>query len=277
MTIIVPTDFSKNSEFAAQYACELATKKNADILLLHCYTSASVGASDEHNLADPILKADLLIAELKDKLVDQFPSVDFYIECSRTLIIEKLTEMSNSGKFELIIMGASGQSKTKPLYWGSTTLAVAAKSSIPVVVVPNESYSFQSNHIALLTNFKHEELDTLKQYLRLVDQTNSLALIHVYKESQKRENVLDSLESWAYNIKEMTQVSEVKSYAEPIQKSDEELDTVPEVVEKLIQEINPDVILVTPSRKTFFERLFTSSVSKAIALELNKPAFFDKI
>ncbi|WP_149525280.1 universal stress protein [Sphingobacterium hotanense] len=277
MTIIVPTDFSKNSEFAALYACELATKRNAGIMLLHCYTTSSVGDSIDDDLTDPILKADLLIAELKDKLVDQFPAVDFYIECSRALIVDKLAEMSNSGMFDLIIMGASGASKAKSVYWGSTTMAVAAKSSIPVVVVPNEEYHFESNHIALLTNFKHEELDTLTEYLRLVDETKSLSLIHVYKASQKRENVLDTLNNWAYNIKEMTQVDQVSSYAEPIQKDDDELDTVSEVVEKLIQDINPDVILVTPSRKTFFERLFTSSVSKAIALEINKPAFFDKI
>src|SRR5690606_15645203 len=277
MTIIVHADFSKNSQLPALYACELATQRNAGIMLLHCYTTSSVGDSIDDDLTDPILKADLLIAELKDKLVDQFPAVDFYIECSRALIVDKLAEMSNSGMFDLIIMGASGASKAKSVYWGSTTMAVAAKSSIPVVVVPNEEYHFESNHIALLTNFKHEELDTLKEYLRLVDETKSLSLIHVYKASQKRENVMDTLNNWAYNIKEMTQVDQVSSYAEPIQKDDEELDTVSEVVEKLIQDINPDVILVTPSRKTFFERLFTSSVSKAIALEINKPAFFDKI
>src|SRR5690606_26293573 len=109
------------------------------------------------------------------------------------------------------------------------------------------------------------------------DEAESLSLIHVYKANQKKENIQDSLNNWVYNIKEMTQLQNVQSFAEPVQKEDEELDTVPEMVDKMIQEINPDMILVTPSRKTFFERLFSSSVSKALALELNKPAFFDKI
>ena len=277
MTIIVPTDFSENSEYAALYACELAQKKNADIQLLHCYTSASVGEDDGEDADDPLLKADLLIQELKDRLMDRFPGVDIFIESSRTLIVDKLTEMANSGKFELIVMGASGSSKIKSIYYGSTTLAVASKSNIPVIVIPNRDYAFQIKHVALLTNFKHEELDTLKAYLRLLDEAESLSLIHVYKANQKKENIQDSLNNWVYNIKEMTQLQHVQSFAEPVQKEDEELDSVPEMVDKMIQEINPDMILVTPSRKTFFERLFSNSVSKALALELNKPAFFDKI
>ncbi|MGH2624891.1 MAG: hypothetical protein ACRDE7_14580, partial [Sphingobacterium sp.] len=104
-----------------------------------------------------------------------------------------------------------------------------------------------------------------------------LTLIHVFKEKQKKQNIDDTLDSWAYNIRDMNHISQVDTVSEPLNKSDDSLDSIPEVVSKIINDVNPSIILVTPSRKTFFKRWFTPSVSKAIALELSKPAFFDKI
>lgn len=277
MTIIVPTDFSQNANHAVHYACQLAQSKNMAVHLLHCYTSASVGdnSTGEGNLNTP--KADQLIIELQNNLLSTFKSLEISVECSRSLVIDKLTQLSQSGRYALIVMGASGADQLKPLYWGSTTVAVASKSEIPVVVIPNEISHLESNHAALLTNFKSEELDTLKEYLKLVGSNTHLTLIHVFKENQKQLNIDDTLDSWAYNIREMSNISQVDTVAEPLNKADDNLDSIAEVVSKIINDVNPSIILITPSRKTFFKRWFTPSVSKAIALELSKPAFFDKI
>ena len=277
MTIIVPTDFSENSEFAADYACQIANDNGQNLHLLHCYTSTSVGKDDNENSDNPLLLADQKIQELQTQLIKKYPELHISIECSRSLIIDKLTELSQSGKYALIVMGASGASQSKPIYWGSTTVAVASKSEVPVMVIPNQTHTFNINHAALLTNFKSEELDTLKEFQDIIGVPEELTLIHVFKGSQKLDNIKDDLNSWVYNIREMSAISTVNTIAEPINKEDIELDSVPEVVSKIINDVNPQIILITPSRKTFFERLFKNSVSKAIALELSKPAFFDKI
>src|SRR5690606_3891390 len=185
MTIIVPTDFSQNANHAVHYACQLAQSKNMAVHLLHCYTSASVGdnAIKENELNT--LKADQLILDLQTTLLASFPTLKISTECSRSLIIEKLTELSQTGQYALIIMGASGADQLKPIYWGSTTVAVASMSAIPVIVIPKEISQIETNHAALLTNFKAEELDTLKEYLKLVGSNTHLTLIHVFKEKQK--------------------------------------------------------------------------------------------
>lgn len=277
MTIIVPTDFSENARFAADYACQLAQGKGHNIHLLHCYTTSSVGEDSSEESNGSGLLADQKIQELQTQLVKSYPQLHISIECSRSLIIDKLTELSLSGKYALIVMGASGASQLKSLYWGSTTVAVASKSEVPVIVIPNQAFTFDINHAALLTNFKAAELDTLKEFQEIIGIPNDLTLIHVFKDGPKPENVKDDLNSWAYNVREMGAIHEVLTIAEPINKEDIELDSVPEMVSKIISEVNPQIILITPSRKTFFERLFKRSVSKALALELNKPAFFDKI
>lgn len=209
-------------------------------------------------------------------LLNDYPDLRVTSDCTRGLIIDKLSELSNADECVLIIMGASGASQSKSLYWGSTTIAAASKSSVPVIVVPNKRFTFDVNKVALLTNFKASELDTLREFRALLGTPQQITIVHVFKEDQ-RAGITDTIESWAYNIREMGPVDSVNAMAEPIHEDDEQLDTIPEVVSKAIDELDPSLILITPSRKTFFQRLFRPSVSKAIALELQKPAFFDKI
>ncbi|NOU33889.1 MAG: universal stress protein [Polyangiaceae bacterium] len=42
-TVLVPTDFSEHAERATDYACELARKLGARVILLHAYALPSVG------------------------------------------------------------------------------------------------------------------------------------------------------------------------------------------------------------------------------------------
>src|SRR5690606_31024493 len=162
-TIIVPTDFSPNAEMACEYACQVAKVKAYRVHLLHCYTVSSVaGDGTPTSIEEPTILADQKIKEFRDNLQRDHPELNISSECTRGLIIDKLSELSNTGKFALIVMGASGASQSKSLYWGSTTVAVAAKSEIPVIVVPNRKFNFDLDKVALLTNFKAEELDTLR-------------------------------------------------------------------------------------------------------------------
>ncbi|MFZ4263601.1 universal stress protein [Sphingobacterium sp. HJSM2_6] len=277
MTILVPTDFSENARYAALYAAELATSKNYNVHLIHGYTSSSVLDENNDVFRTNSLKADEKIQEWKTLLTQAFPALTVTIQCTRSLITEKLSELSRNNEFELIIMGASGASTSQPIYWGSTTMAVASQADIPVLVIPNTQTALSTHHVALLTNFKPEELDTLKACTQSIGNPQLLTLIHVFKDSQQKQAVLETVENWIFNIREMMPTEKIDYILEPIHKDDETLDTVPEVVSNIIRKLNPDMILVTPSRKSFFERLFKTSVSKAIALELEKPTFFDKI
>src|SRR5690606_39895253 len=90
------------------------------------------------------------------------------IECTRCLIIDKLTELSQSGKYAMIVMGASGESQLKSIYYGSTTVAVASKSEVPVVVIPNQPFNFEINHVSLLTYFKAAEFDNLNEFQEII-------------------------------------------------------------------------------------------------------------
>ncbi|MFD2742050.1 MULTISPECIES: universal stress protein [Sphingobacterium] len=281
-TILAPTDFSPNSRNAIHYACQLAKLKGYDVHLLHFYTSNTANFTDESNQDElpedsHILKADVMMQELKTELANAYPEIVITAVCERGLIDEKLPQEAAEQRYVLIVMGATGASARKSIYYGSTTVAITAQSPIPVVAVPEGYTSFSFQHISLLTKFKTEELETLRAFIAIIGEPKKLSLTHVYREESDVDAMQEHLESWAFNIREMDIIKQVDIDCAPIAKNDVNLDTVPEVVNSLIEKGNPDIILVTKTRKSFFERLFRSSVSKAIALELRKPTFFDRI
>lgn len=278
-TILVPTDFSENALSAVHYACQLATARQYHIYLYHCYTTQSTGTEegdDETESDADVLKADLLMKDLVDQLRSTYIGIDVDAVCLRGLIDEKLPKEASKDRYNLIVIGTTGASKNKSVFWGSTTSAITAKSPIPVIAIP-AGYRYRTpQHAVLLTKFKAEELDTLEEFLKINGPIGRVTLVHVYKETADNDEVNSKLQSWQFTVNEMGLVDQVDVLSDHISKEDTNLDTVAEVVNKLIDQCDPDIVLITKTRRSFFGRLFTRSVSQALTLELKKPAFFDQ-
>lgn len=276
--IIVPTDFSDNALTATRYACELAKKNGYTVHLFHCYTSNSALFEEEKANKDtniPLLKADMLILDLKENLQNDYPSVSFETTCTSGLLSEILPSIAVSPTYALIIMGTTGTGKGKSVVWGSNTSTITTKARIPVIAIPGTTTDFSLEKVGMLTNFKAEELDTLKEYLSLVSSIPSLDTIHVYRDSKDTAEITEHLESWSFNIKNLNGVKNIRNIAEFIHTENENLDSIPEVINHIIKENDYDMLVVTKTRKSFFERLFSTSVSKEIVLDLERPTFFD--
>lgn len=273
-TILVPTDFSENAFFATLYACKLALKQGYEIELFHCYTTTST-VFDEGDENIPILKADVLILEWKENLHKQFPTLTIATTCVTGLLGEVLPTLSRQEKYALIVMGTTGSGKGKPLAWGSNTNNIIFKSAVPVLAIPNLYDKFSFDRVAMLTNFKPEELETLTGYLDNVGTIPQLDIIHIYKDLDEQGKIENILASWSFNIEEISGIDEVKTVSSAIDSQDPDLDTVPEGIQHIITQHDYDIILVSKTRKSFFERLFRPSVSKQIVLNLDRPAFFD--
>lgn len=276
--IIVPTDFSDNALTATKYACKLAVQNNYAIHLFHCYTSNSALFEEEKENNEtniPLLKADVLILELKESLQKEYPLLRFETTCTSGLIAEVLPTIAVAPQYALIVMGTTGTGKGKSIVWGSNTSSITTRAKVPVIAIPNNTDSFALQNVGMLTNFKAEELDTLKEYLTLVAPIGNLDIIHVFRDSKDASEIEQHLDTWSFNIKNLDGTENVRSLAQPIHIQDENLDSIPEVINHIIKENNYDMLVVTKTRKSFFERLFRTSVSKEIVLDLERPTFFD--
>lgn len=279
--ILVPTDFSENAFLAARYAAEIAKMHHYSLHIVHFYTAVSSGFDEDDLKGEQeqpgLLKADITMKEWVHKLRLQYPDVLISFHNDRGLLLEALPKEAKREVYVAIAMGTTGASANKNIFWGSNTALIVAKSPIPVIVIPNLEYSPpRINKAGLLTNFKQEELATLQEFVHIFKQEVEVALIHVYKENENVASVTNRLDTWSFNVDEFAAVRQTSKLIAPTLKDDNNQDSIPEVITKLIDAENIDIILVSKTRKTFFERLFTPSVSKAMTLRLQKPAFFSK-
>src|ERR1051326_2237606 len=129
-TILVPTDFSKNSLNAIDYAVALAKKENAKIILLNSYyflpSSSDIPypADIIQSLrTDSINKLNFLCEEIskrkkiKCKMVSKFD-----------LTVPAIIETATEKKAGLIVMGTKGASGLKEVLMGSNTASVIEKA-----------------------------------------------------------------------------------------------------------------------------------------------------
>ncbi|GAA4520893.1 universal stress protein [Sphingobacterium thermophilum] len=270
--ILVPTDFSEKAYYAAQYACQIALKNDFDIHLFHCYTTSTAISTDDSDIP----KGDLLMEELKKKLIQEYPGVVIESKCVSRLLIDVIPEYAVAPQFEFIVIGTTGANHGRPVIWGSNTAFVTNNVSIPVLAIPSQN-EFRTSKVAILTNFKAEELESLNNFTKLCGPIEKLDIIHIYKDAAKAKDIHNDLEDWAFNIKQLSNVHEVNIIAERTHTDNQELDTVPEVINQIITDNDYDMVIVTKTRKSFFNRLINGSVSRKIVLTLQKPTFFDNI
>lgn len=275
--ILVPIDFSENANTAVQFAIDLAKKRGFDIHLYHNYTVSSSTFDDVNSdSSDDNFKADVLMADLIEKLKANNPTIVFTSKCERGIITESLLKETKNTTYSAIIMGTKGKTDDTSVIVGSTTYAVSQKSNIPVIAIPFNYQTKDIKKIGLLSNFKYAELDTLNEYIKIFGSDVKVLIIHVHYHSESESDIEDKLEIWKYQIKKHTEITDVDIEVDSIQTDVEELDTIPEVINDIIKDEEIDVVLITKTRKSFFERLFKKSVAKQIIHHPIIPTFFSK-
>lgn len=275
--ILVPIDFSENANTAIQFAIDLAKKREFSIHLYHNYTVSSSSFDDESNVShEENFKADVLMSDLINKLKIENPSISFTSKCERGIITESLWKETKNETYLAIIMGTKGKTDDTSVIMGSTTYTVSQKSNIPVIAIPFNYKTKDIKKIGLLSNFKYEELDTLNEYIKIFGSDVKLKIIHVHYHPESEADIEEKLEIWKYQIKKHTEITDVDIEVDSIKTDIEELDTIPEVINEIIVDEELDVVLITKTRKSFFERLFKKSVAKQIIHHPIIPTFFSK-
>lgn len=276
--IIVPTDFSENAFIAAKFACKIASKQAYHLHLIHFHNSKITIFDEKMNAKEPendVLNGELLIQEWKESLNREFPNVQIHTECINGLVTDLLPKIAIKPNYALIVMGSKGLAKKDSSIFGSLTSQVASKSKIPVIAVPHSSIIKDQEKAAILTNFKEDELESLKEYVTLLGSIPTLDIIHVYQNSDNLSDVEEKIADWSNKIKLIIPETTINTVLKPINYNNSKQDTIAEVVNNTINEYHYNMVIVTKTRKSFFDRLFSRSISKEVILELETIVFFD--
>lgn len=265
-TIIVPTDFSDFSEYAANYACELALQQGADVLLLHTYTMRYTNSGSFLNYNDVLKEVSLDFLQKEQKrLLTKYPNIDssnIKIKLDFSELDEAIASLEKTGLYSLIVMGSKGQSAIKELFIGSQAAKMVEEATLPLLIIPGD-YSYQrSKHLlfpaALDEKITPEDQQNFELFL------NNETTIHVY------HNYADYLE--------MDEVKEQKLIAEFHANFTNAIDLKLQfnyitisAIEKYAKQINADFIVTRKKKKSFFNTLFAVSISKELSYHTTVP------
>lgn len=161
--ILLPTDFSKNSWNAIQYAIKLYGKKKCDFYILNTYTKDSQ-VIDTHTLLDPDRSFNRLAEKrsktgLGDIMVrltfeNDNPLHHFYVLSRSAPFLSAIKKLVEEVGIDLIVMGAKGMGDRPEGQYGKNTLSVIENNrDCPVLVVPKAAAFQYPEEIVLATNF----------------------------------------------------------------------------------------------------------------------------
>jgi nucleotide-binding universal stress UspA family protein len=171
-SILVPTDFSNTAAKSAIYAAEIARKNDAVLCLLHAtelgreYIHQPFPLHDKYNELVKDDRLDKLLA-LAKSVNDVYANVKVEIALILTNTVQGIIEFCNKHAFDLIVMGTSGSSGIKEVIIGSVTANVIAKSSVPVLAIPDKYVMEEPDAILFATSNYEREISLLEKLIAI--------------------------------------------------------------------------------------------------------------
>jgi len=263
--IIVPVDFSDQSEYALEAAVKMA-KNNSDteILALHMLemSNAVLNTSDVEQQQKMIF-----FLRLAEKRFTEFLDKPIFKNATITPIVKQFkvfSEVNDVAKehgVDLIIMGSQGTSGFSEFFVGSNTEKVVRHSEIPVLVLKDRFSKDIFNDVVYASDFSLESVDVYKRMTNLFKDLNTkLHLIYVnlpsdrFRSSNEMEQtVSDFLMRAEGNLDKLKEVNFISDYS------------VEKGVLNFANKMGADLIAVATHGRTGIAHFFEGSISEDIA------------
>ncbi len=257
--ILLPTDFSKNSKRAMDFATSLFAKEDCIFYVLHAY---QMGISAETGKLEMEQKLQNLISGLNGKKIrnQRFEAIlmhEIPVNAINVSIIDKDVDFT--------IMGTKGTTALGKIFMGSTAVSVLRHiNNCSIIVVPENYDERPIKEIVFVNDFKHlfrvEELNPLKYLVKI---RNAMLIIvrfstsEALKDQQKlnRELLKNNLAEVPHQFK-----------TAPLETS------VSSSIKKLLeQHKGVGIVALLKSKHSFLEKLLWEPVIRNVAFTTRVP------
>ncbi len=257
--ILVPTDFSEPANNALQYAVNLAKMTDASIQLLHVYNVPVVDPYMPSDTMDVLMKE---VREAAEKNMEDTIAATPYDkvqgECILGFVIDDTARYADEKQMDLIIMGTTGASGVKEVFFGSNAAGLMTSAHIKVMSVP-ASYdpSVKPKRICYASDFTGNEEIRCLTFVDLAKAWDcDLDILHVVSD----EPVYTQEPADRLFAKLAQKMPYDRMNFEEINSND-----VTSAIETYVQTTGADILGMALHRRNLFERLFQKSKTREIA------------
>ncbi|TXG35733.1 universal stress protein [Seonamhaeicola maritimus] len=270
-TILLPTDFSKNSLNAINYATELFKNEVCEFYILNVQKASSFISDDMMVVSSSATIYSTLIDAAKKSITNIISSIklredndkhQFHSIVDYDNFIDSINQTSEKHQVDLIIMGTKGASGLQRVLFGSNTARVMQRCHTPVLAIPEGCKYAPLNKIAFTTNhinlFTIDELQILKTVLHLCG--SKLYVLHVADEHHLAQKQLQNMNFFdAY-------FPDAEHDFIDVNKKD-----MFDTVHQYILDNDIDILSMISEKHSFLERLFTRHALETFAFSIDVP------
>lgn len=271
-TFIVPTDFSENAGDAFRYALELVGTEPVKIHVVNCLTPAAVQAEYPIPMDDRTLtyiKDAQLAMEGLESYVDMYlernpkKQVEYIGEVEIGSVVERVNTLADELNADLIVMGTRGVNHSGfDRRIGTISTALLQGAPCPVLLVPG-GYEFQPlDQLLFATNLDHGdpyEMWRAEGILPLAETEITFLYVapkgeeEATKQVRQLEDFLD--EKIGERIHFQVTISE----------------DIDGAIARCSEEYNAKMVIMPRRDRSFLQRLFSASHTKAMVSKLTMP------
>ncbi|MGC1204598.1 MAG: universal stress protein [Flavobacteriaceae bacterium] len=270
-TILLPTDFSKNSINAIHYAIKLLAHVKCDFYLLNVQKASSFISDDMMTVTSSATIYNTLIDAAKKSISNIVSQIEkrsknenhaFHSIVDYDNFIDAINQISKKHHVDLIIMGTKGASGLEKVIFGSNTVHVMQRCQIPVLAIPKGCTFKGLSKIAFTANnLLGLDIKTLVPLRDLVSfYKSNLSVLHIADKNhliQSQETIFDFFKIYFIKVNHDFIDTNIKE--------------VYNVVHKYIVDNGIQMLSIMDEQHSFLERLFTKHPIETFAFAIDIP------
>ncbi|MGB0880207.1 MAG: universal stress protein [Polaribacter sp.] len=272
--ILVPIDFSKQSEYASKMANRIAKKSKSDVYLLHLIELPTgivdMGAGSNFSIPQSMLylrKVKEQMLAFKDNFFDKKLEVKHAIKFDNPY--EGIQKYAKKIDADLIVMGSKGLSDFEEILIGSNTEKVVRTSKKPVIVVKKDEGKFKAKNLVFASNFKDENKEAFKKFLEFAHQFGSK--IHLLKVNTPSK--FESTQQAKESIKNFVSEYHLPDHSITIYSDS----SIEQGILNFSEDIGADLIALSTHGRSGLSHLFSASVTKNLSKIASRPMLTFKV
>jgi len=266
--ILVPIDFSPCSKNALKIAIGIAKRFDAKIHMVnaihvhHPHPQFFAGSLIDSILSDYGSQVHTSFEELTSEVVE-LEEVPHEVDKFLAYLTDAIHTVCHQKNIDLIVMGTRSDHSSIEHMIGTRTTDILETSEVPVIVLPESQADFNLNKIGFA--FDMSEIKNTKKLGLIATLASSYASeILIFSIVDQREEITPHIQS---------EIKEIKSRFDGLNVSARTVHgkSVIQGINEFAEAHQLDLIVMVPRHKRFFEKLFTSSVTKTIAIDSKTP------
>ena len=202
-SILLPTDFSKNSVNAIEFAVELFSNQDCDFHILNVQKASSFISDDMmavsssatiyRTIVDAAMKSiNNIISKVESRYKNERHNFHSLIDYDN--FTDAINQVSEKHNIDLIIMGTKGASGLEKALFGSNTVHVIQRCNKPILAIPDGcKFSDLTKIVFATTNLKAFVINELKVLKEFVDVYNAqLSILHIADKNHATYKTFDN-------------------------------------------------------------------------------------